>query len=48
MFTGLITDVGTIEQVADGDTLKRVRIASTYRGGKHRARRPRSRAVAPA
>ena len=31
MFTGLITDVGTIEQVADGDTLKRVRIASTYR-----------------
>ena len=30
MFTGLVTDVGTIERVADGDTLKRVRIRSSY------------------
>lgn len=31
MFTGLVTDVGTIEHVAEGDTLKRVRIRSGYR-----------------
>lgn len=30
MFTGLVTDVGTIEHVAAGDTLKRVRIKSSY------------------
>lgn len=30
MFTGLVTDVGTIEHVAAGDTLKRVRIRSSY------------------
>ena len=30
MFTGLVTDVGTIERVADGDMLKRVRIRSSY------------------
>ncbi len=30
MFTGLVTDVGTIDQVAVGDTLKRVRIKSNY------------------
>ncbi len=30
MFTGLVTDVGTIERVEEGDTLKRVRIRSNY------------------
>ncbi len=30
MFTGLVTDVGTIEHVAAGDTLRRVRIKSRY------------------
>ena len=30
MFTGLVTDVGTIQRVAPGDTLKRVRIRSKY------------------
>ncbi len=30
MFTGLVTDVGTIERVAEGDTLRRVRIRSNY------------------
>lgn len=30
MFTGLVTDVGTIEQVGEGSTLKRVRIRSGY------------------
>ena len=30
MFTGLVTDVGTIEHVAAGDTLRRVRIRSHY------------------
>lgn len=30
MFTGLVTDVGTIEHVAAGDTLKRIRIRSRY------------------
>lgn len=30
MFTGLVTDVGTIEHVAAGSTLKRVRIKSRY------------------
>lgn len=31
MFTGLVTDVGTIETVAPGEALKRVRIRSAYR-----------------
>lgn len=30
MFTGLVTDVGTIEHVASGETLRRVRIRSHY------------------
>ena len=30
MFTGLVTDVGRIEAVGEGDTLKRVRIRSGY------------------
>ena len=30
MFTGLVTDVGTIEHVAAGDALRRVRIRSGY------------------
>ena len=33
MFTGLVTDVGTIDHVAGGDTLKRVRVRSGYRAG---------------
>ena len=30
MFTGLVTDVGTIERVAEGGTLRRVRIRCNY------------------
>ena len=30
MFTGLVTDLGTIEHVAAGDTLRRIRIRSHY------------------
>ncbi|MGL5447804.1 MAG: riboflavin synthase [Rhabdaerophilum sp.] len=30
MFTGIVTDIGQVESVAGGDSLKRLRISSTY------------------